>query len=43
MTAAGLSQVQFGPIVDTFGGGSGEANARKFGTYGYPIKALKPT
>jgi hypothetical protein len=29
-------------MVDTFGGTSGEANARQFGTYGYPIKAVKP-
>ncbi len=42
MTAAGLDGVEFGPIVDTFGGGSGEESARQFGTYGYPIKAHKP-
>jgi hypothetical protein len=42
MTAAGLTAVAFGPIVDTFGGASGEENAREFGTYGYPIKAVKP-
>lgn len=42
MVAAGLSDVKFGPIVDTFAGGSGEENARKFGTYGYPIHAVKP-
>lgn len=42
MTAAGLAEVEFGPVVDTFGGASGEASARKFGTFGYPIKAVKP-
>ncbi len=42
MTAVGLADVAFGPVVDTFGGASGEANAREFGTYGYPIKAAKP-
>ena len=42
MVAAGLANVEFGPIVDTFGGGSGEENAREFGTYGYPIRAVKP-
>ena len=41
MVAAGLSGVKFGPIVDTFGGASGEENAREFGTYGYPIFAVK--
>lgn len=41
--AAGLAEVKFGPIVDTFGGASGEENARRFGTYGYPIKAVKPS
>ena len=39
---AGLADVEFGPIVDTFGGAAGEENARQFGTYGYPIRARKP-
>jgi hypothetical protein len=38
---AGLTDVEFGPIVDTFGGAAGEEMARQFGTYGYPIRALK--
>ena len=41
MRASGLSDVEFGPRVDTFAGADGEKNARKFGTYGYPIKALR--
>jgi hypothetical protein len=39
---AGLIEVEYGPIVDTFGGAAGEAKARKYGTYGYPIRARKP-
>ncbi len=39
---AGLVEVSFGPIVDTFVGTEGEENARAFGTYGYPIFARKP-
>lgn len=39
---AGLTAVEFGPIVDTFEGTESEENARSFGTYGYPIYARKP-
>ncbi len=39
---AGLAGVEFGPIVDTFGGAGGEDMARQFGTYGYPIRGYKP-
>jgi hypothetical protein len=39
---AGLQRVEFGPVVDTFGGAGGEDKARSFGTYGYPIRARKP-
>ena len=39
---AGLVEVEFGPIVDTFGGAGGEEKARKYGTNGYPIRARKP-
>jgi len=39
---AGLADLAFGPIVDTFGGAGGEDKARQFGTYGYPIRARKP-
>jgi hypothetical protein len=40
--AAGLVDVELGPPVDTFAGTSGEENARRFGTYGYPIRARRP-
>ncbi len=39
---AGLTDVELGPPVDTFGGASGEGKAREFGTYGRPIRARKP-
>ncbi|GMQ97764.1 MAG: hypothetical protein BMS9Abin17_0266 [Acidimicrobiia bacterium] len=39
---AGLVGVEFGPNVDTYAGASGEGNARKFGTFGYPFRARKP-
>lgn len=42
MEGAGLLDVEYGPVVDTFGGAGGEAKARQFGTYGYPIRARKP-
>ena len=42
MVGSGLADVEFGPIVDTFEGAGGEDKARKFGTYGYPIRARKP-
>jgi len=42
MVGAGLADVEFGPIADTFGGAGGEDKARKFGTYGYPIRARRP-
>jgi hypothetical protein len=39
---AGLADVELGPRVDAFAGAGGEAKARQFGTYGYPIRARKP-
>ena len=42
MVGSGLADVEFGLIVDTFGGAGGEDQARKFGTYGYPIRARRP-
>ena len=39
---SGFSGVQIGEGVDTFGGASGEANARRFEVYGYPFLAHKP-
>jgi len=38
----GFVDVQIGPAVDTFGGASGERNARRFEVYGYPFLARKP-
>ena len=39
---AGLVDVEMGPMVDTFAGAGGEDSARKFATYGLPIRARKP-
>ncbi|HJN97099.1 MAG: hypothetical protein QGG54_04925 [Gammaproteobacteria bacterium] len=39
---SGFEDVQIGPPVDTFGGASGETNARQFGVYGYAFLARKP-
>jgi hypothetical protein len=38
----GFVEVQVGPPADTFGGASGEKNARRFAVYGYPFLATKP-
>lgn len=38
----GFVEVQVGPPADTFGGASGEKNARRFEVYGYPFLATKP-
>jgi hypothetical protein len=38
----GFVDVKVGPPVDTFGGASGEKNARRFEVYGYPFLARKP-
>lgn len=38
----GLIGVEFGPVVDTYLGASGEDKARQFGTFGYPFRARKP-
>ena len=42
ITGAGLVEVELANPLDTFGGSAGEKNARKFGTYGYSIRARKP-
>lgn len=39
---SGFTGVQIGEAADTFGGASGEANARRFDVYGYPFLARKP-
>ncbi len=38
----GFVDVMVGPPIDTFGGASGEKNARRFEVYGYPFLARKP-
>jgi arsenite methyltransferase len=39
---AGFVGVEVGPAVDTFGGAPGEANARSYQVYGYPIFGRRP-
>ena len=38
----GFVEVSIGEPIDTFGGASGETNARAFEVFGYPFMALKP-
>jgi hypothetical protein len=38
----GFVNVSIGEPVDTFGGASGEPNARAFEVYGYAFLAFKP-
>lgn len=38
----GFVDVTIGAPIDTFGGASGEKNARRFEVYGYPFFARKP-
>ena len=40
---AGFVDVLIGEAVDTFGGATGEENARAFEVYGYAFLARKPT
>ncbi|HEY5896058.1 MAG TPA: hypothetical protein VIV54_00715 [Burkholderiales bacterium] len=42
MEEIGFVDVQIGQAADTFGGASGEKNARRFEVYGYPFMARKP-
>jgi hypothetical protein len=37
----GFEHVTIGPPVDTFGGATGEANARSFEVYGYAFMARR--
>jgi hypothetical protein len=39
---SGFTDVVIGPAADTFGGASGEGNARAFEVYGYAFMASKP-
>jgi arsenite methyltransferase len=38
----GFENVEIGPAIDTFGGASGEENARKFAVSGHAFLARKP-
>ncbi len=38
---SGFEGVEIGPAVDTFGGASGERNARRFEVYGYAFMARR--
>ncbi len=38
----GFVDVQIGTPIDTFGGASGEKNARRFEVYGYQFLARRP-
>jgi len=38
----GFVNISIGEPVDTFGGASGESNARAFEVYGYAFLAFKP-
>ena len=42
MESIGFVDVQIGDPVDTFGGASGEANARSFDVNGHCFTARKP-
>jgi hypothetical protein len=37
----GFKDIRIGPAVDTFGGASGEVNARAYEVYGYSFLARK--
>jgi hypothetical protein len=43
ISGAGLVDIELTNPVDTFADARGETNARKFGTYGYSIRARKPS
>jgi hypothetical protein len=38
---AGFKNIEIGAAVDTFGGASGEENAREFDVHGFPFMAWK--
>ncbi len=42
MVRSGLVDVEIGPPIDTFGGASGEGNARIFEVFGYAFRGRKP-
>jgi hypothetical protein len=39
---SGFTDITIGPAADTFGGATGENNARSFEVYGYTFLARKP-
>jgi hypothetical protein len=39
---AGFADIKIGSAIDTFGGASGEKNARQFDVHGYAFLARKP-
>ena len=39
---SGFVDIAVGEPCDTFGGASGEPNARRFEVFGYPFMAVKP-
>jgi hypothetical protein len=39
---AGFADVKIGPACDTFGGATGEKNARAFDVYGHAFAARRP-
>ena len=42
LTDIGFVDIRIGEPVDTFGGATGETNARAYEVYGYPFLAIKP-
>ncbi len=42
LTDVGFEDVIVGGPIDTFGGATGEANARAFDVHGYPFRARRP-
>jgi hypothetical protein len=43
LTEVGFIDIEIGPPVDTFGGATGETNARTFQVYGHAFLAHKPS
>ena len=42
LTEVGFVDIEIGPPADTFGGASGEPNARTYAVFGYAFLAHKP-
>jgi arsenite methyltransferase len=41
ITDSGFVDIEIGPAIDTFGGASGEGNARAFEVFGFAFRARK--